>query len=247
VGGLIGYLSFYSSSFVTFFCGLRKSTIAIIYLIGFTLIIFRVALLQFSIFKVFEELIFCLFFAFVILEQNYSRNSIFKLSKNKTLSSLGKYTYGLYCLHMIAITGSKEICKIFDIDSSLFGVIFVQTFLSLLLSMIMAYISYEFFEKYFLSLKEKLNVIKNTIIEKENYSIFSECYNWDLLNTSQRKEVYAQSFKFDLNIMNALLNQFNYLDLLQNDTIWGYQNDKKIFIAKAPGIFNIFKKRCKLN
>jgi peptidoglycan/LPS O-acetylase OafA/YrhL len=243
LGGLIGFLSFNSSSFVNFFQGLNKSSIAITYLVGFTLIIFRSTLLQFSIFILFEELICCLFFAFIILEQNYSNNSIFKLSKNKMLSSLGKYTYGLYCLHMIAITGSKEVCKMFNMDRSLFGVIFVQTFLSLFLSMVMAYISYEFFEKYFLSLKEKFYAVKHAIIEKEKYSIFSECYNWDLLNTSQRTEIYAQSFKFDRNIMNALLNQFNYVDVLQNDTIWGYLSDKKIFIAKAPGIFNIFKKR----
>ncbi|HYG37904.1 MAG TPA: acyltransferase [Cytophagales bacterium] len=159
VGGLIGLLSFQSNAFVDFFKHLGKWKILMVYIAGFGFIFFKDDIMNTHTLIAISALIISLFFAFIILEQNYSDHSFFKLKNNKIISSMGKYTYGLYCLHMIGIAVAKEICTYLNINNTLFGVLFWQTLLSLTLSMLMSYVSYEFYEKPFLKLKGKFSFI----------------------------------------------------------------------------------------
>jgi peptidoglycan/LPS O-acetylase OafA/YrhL len=99
----------------------------------------------------FNSIIPMFFFGFVIVEQNYSNKSFFKLGRIKALNWLGKISYGLYLTHMIAIY----------MVNFLFSEIFPNKFMSLhilivfVLTITLSSLSYTYFEKYFLKLKNK--------------------------------------------------------------------------------------------
>lgn len=99
IGGLGAYLSYHSDAFRKFVSGLSKWLILVVYVIGFTYCIFYHALDTIPYWGVVHRLITGLFFAFIILEQNFADSSLFKLGNYKRITHWGKITYGLYLLH----------------------------------------------------------------------------------------------------------------------------------------------------
>jgi peptidoglycan/LPS O-acetylase OafA/YrhL len=96
-----------------------------------------------------------LFFAFVVLEQNFCSHSICKVSRLAWMTRLGRYTYGLYLLHAIVIT---------ILDRALFTAGIAPTSMwygavlgpvGLAASIGFAAFSYQAFEKRFLRLKSR--------------------------------------------------------------------------------------------
>jgi peptidoglycan/LPS O-acetylase OafA/YrhL len=134
---------------------LKKRTIFLVYLSGFIVFFFRSDLLfcnQYIL--IFERLIISIIFLLVILEQNYSINSFFKLGNLGVVSNLGKVTYGLYCLHFIGILVALKLTSLMGLNSNIWQVIFIETPLSLVISILIAKISFKFFELPFLKLKK---------------------------------------------------------------------------------------------
>jgi peptidoglycan/LPS O-acetylase OafA/YrhL len=86
---------------------------------------------------------------FVILEQNYAQNSFYKMQRFTHISRLGKYTYGMYCLHFIAILITLKITGMTGLNQSLWQVVFLETGLALLLTILIAKLSYTYFEQPF--------------------------------------------------------------------------------------------------
>jgi peptidoglycan/LPS O-acetylase OafA/YrhL len=152
LGGLFGLSAFYSTSFINFFKNLSKSIIFIIYTIGLLYYTFGSHLsISFG-----SQFIMCVFYAFIICEQNYAENSLFKFGRWKFGSKQGKYTYGLYMLHPIGIQVAVVLYKLIGInnaDNFLYGSGYV--IISLVVSYMLAYLSYHYFESYFLGLKNK--------------------------------------------------------------------------------------------
>ncbi|MBW6482157.1 MAG: acyltransferase [Vicingaceae bacterium] len=141
---------------------LNKKYIALIYLLTIIVYFFRSELLYTSFeIRIFERLIVSIIFLFVILEQNYAQNSFYKLSNLKYISKLGKITYGLYCLHFIGILISINLTKIFSFNTSLWQVLLLETFLALLITIVISKISYQYLESPFLRLKNKFNSFVN--------------------------------------------------------------------------------------
>jgi peptidoglycan/LPS O-acetylase OafA/YrhL len=95
----------------------------------------------------------------IILEQNYARNSFFKLSDFKTLSKLGTITYGMYCLHFFAIFVVTNLTLRYHLNSEVWEVVILEPLASLVLTIIISKLSYRFFESWFLSLKERFSFI----------------------------------------------------------------------------------------
>jgi peptidoglycan/LPS O-acetylase OafA/YrhL len=92
-----------------------------------------------------------LFFGYIIVEQNFSRTSFYKIKNFPTLTWLGKISYGLYLTHMIAIsiviglfTNGEEYVLLKDI-------------LTIGIAILISALSFYTLEKYFLSLKTKLS------------------------------------------------------------------------------------------
>jgi len=89
------------------------------------------------------------------LENHHSEKSFYKMGNFKLLSRLGQYTYGLYCLHEIAIFITKVVLGKLHLNSQLWQLLILEGGMSLLLSLALAYVSYTFYESRFLKLKNK--------------------------------------------------------------------------------------------
>lgn len=109
--------------------------------------------------RVFERPLIAFVILLIILEQNYCEKSFFKMSSFKWISKLGTITYGLYCLHFIGILIVITISKKMHLNTSVWEVLFLEMPFSLLLTILISYISFNWFEKYFLKIKERFSFI----------------------------------------------------------------------------------------
>lgn len=130
----------------------------LLYVIVLIIFLFRHSL-TFDIFiiQVLERSIIACLFLLVILEQNYAEHSLFKLNRFKTITSLGVISYGLYCLHSIAFFIIGNLTKMLIINNSIWMVI-GETVLAFGLTIAMAKISFAYFERPFLRLKNKFSI-----------------------------------------------------------------------------------------
>jgi peptidoglycan/LPS O-acetylase OafA/YrhL len=105
--------------------------------------------------KIIEPYIFGLLFSSTLLII-IPKDTVFKISDSNMISRLGIYTYGLYLLHPISINFIIQLNTKLNLKLSenyLFIFIFCS---SLLLVILTSSISYHFFEKQFLKLKDKI-------------------------------------------------------------------------------------------
>ena len=113
VGGLLAYSAVRTAAPQRWCQSLGRRQIVVLYLAAVALLLLRdtvyaptssylVQRLQ-SLLTIFRRLILSVSFAFIIAEQNWAVNSPLKLSRLWLLSNLGKYTYGLYLLHPLAL------------------------------------------------------------------------------------------------------------------------------------------------
>lgn len=142
--------------FKTFIENLKKYQIVILYLLFIIIFLFRKEILMTDSFiRIFERTFISIVIMFIILEQCYAKNSIFKMKNCKIISKLGIISYGLYCLHFIGILITINITKMLGINTSLWQIVFIEMPLSLIFTILIAKISYRFYEKPFLKFKEK--------------------------------------------------------------------------------------------
>jgi peptidoglycan/LPS O-acetylase OafA/YrhL len=159
IGGFAAWLSQRNNFFEKLFQKIPKAWTIIFYITTALLIIFWYQLFLFRILITLRRIIMATCFAWIILEQNYNTKSFFKISNFKTISSLGKYTYALYCLHPIGISFTVAALRAAGLNHEAWQIIFLQLPVSLLLSILLSYVSYHAFEKHFLRLKEKFAYI----------------------------------------------------------------------------------------
>ncbi|MBL0256264.1 MAG: acyltransferase [Bacteroidetes bacterium] len=160
IGAVAAWLIHTSSGFREFVKNLTKPNIAFIYFLFIVIYLFRLPLLKeiFAI-RIFDRLIVSIVLVFILLEQTYSENSFFKLSNLKTISGLGVITYGLYCFHFVGILIALTITRLLGINNQLWQVLVLETILGLAITIGISKLSYVYFEKYFLNLKEKFSFI----------------------------------------------------------------------------------------
>ncbi|GAB4128588.1 MAG: hypothetical protein OHK0045_03010 [Raineya sp.] len=154
IGALSAYIVFYYQGIRSKIENISKLTISLIYIGGCGLLYAKFSNMYIAYLK---DIFVGLFFMFIILEQSFCKNSIFKLVKFKYLSSLGKYTYSLYSLHLIVLFIYVFILKIINIEgivnSNCIAIILILG--CLIFSLVISYASYHYYEKPFLTLKEK--------------------------------------------------------------------------------------------
>ncbi|MES2730584.1 MAG: acyltransferase [Bacteroidota bacterium] len=153
-GALSAWLCLTFTSFTLFFKNLKKTPILLIYIVGILLILNVETIFIGNVLIAFERVIIAIFFSFVILEQNYAKHSVCKITSFRLLSNLGKYTYGLYCLHLIVLLFISSFFGLFRLKESIFTLAF-QSILALLVSLASSWVSYHYFEKHFLQWKKK--------------------------------------------------------------------------------------------
>jgi peptidoglycan/LPS O-acetylase OafA/YrhL len=159
LGGLFAYLVSYENRFKTFVTEMHKGFIIAIYVatLGFTL--FKDSIFVPGWPVIFERIVIAFLFGMIILEQNYSKHSLFKMGRFKTISKLGIYTYGLYCLHFLGLYFAIKIMDILRLNGSLSWVSFTMITVALLISVVISLLSYHLYEKWFLRLKDKFAFI----------------------------------------------------------------------------------------
>ncbi len=126
----------------------------LIYTVGFILIVFRKDLFMIPILVIFERLIFSLFFAFIIYDQTFAKTSLFKIGNFRKISFLGKFTYGLYCLHIPAMVFTEGFAMMGGIHESAGWIFYGKTISTFLLSLVFCLLSFRYLESPFLRYKE---------------------------------------------------------------------------------------------
>ena len=160
IGGL-GAVLVQKNSVRTMIENTRPGFIAALYCVMILVFFFRSEIVETSqSVRIFERSIVAVLFLCIILEQNYAKHSLFKLGDFKLLSKLGTITYGLYCLHFIGILITTNAFKLFQWNNHVWQVLFMETFVALMITIMLAAISYRYFELPFLRLKEKFSYLQ---------------------------------------------------------------------------------------
>ena len=93
---------------------------------------------------------------YIIVFQCFSGRMAFK--HIPFIDSIGKYTYGLYLYHVICnFIIHILIDDVLKWQENMFVIFMLRPFLSLLLSLVVSYLSYQYIEAYFLKLKDKFS------------------------------------------------------------------------------------------
>jgi peptidoglycan/LPS O-acetylase OafA/YrhL len=158
IGGLAAYCSISSSRFVKYFKDLNPYVIKCFYVLIGVMFFFQGEIFALnSRMQIFQVPVMAALFGFIILEQVYSKNSFFKMRNNRVFSVLGRYTYGLYCLHVLAMAIGHMVVTKMSMNTTIWHIILIETPFNLGLALIIAYISYTFYEAPFLRLKAKFS------------------------------------------------------------------------------------------
>ncbi len=160
VGGL-GALMIHTTTLNKKIATIGKGYIVALYAAVVLIFLFRDTIQSsYYLLRVVERIIIAFVFLMVILEQNYAKNSLFKMGNFKLFSELGTISYGLYCLHFIGILITTNTFKIFHFNNNLWQVLILETIFAFIITIIIAKLSYRYFESPFLKLKHKLSFIR---------------------------------------------------------------------------------------
>ena len=156
VGAIIAWIAFTKHDWFENLLSLRRSTWYLIYVLLVLNLVAYHRLYDTSIGIIFERLFLSILFGLVIFEQCFSKDRLFNLGKWKPVNYLGKISYGLYMFHGIVITLVLKSQYWFGDPEGELTLCIWRPLTVLVLTIGLAALSYEFFEKNFLKLKSKL-------------------------------------------------------------------------------------------
>ena len=161
IGAFGAWLILERPNFLHYINKLSKAQILSIYVLLILIFLFRDEwMLNSYISRVFERSFISIVMLLVILEQCYAKSSFFKMSKFRIPSKLGVITYGLYCIHFIIISGTIAVTKLLGWNKQTWQVVFLETGIALILTIIVSWLSYKYFETPFLKLKDRFGYFK---------------------------------------------------------------------------------------
>jgi peptidoglycan/LPS O-acetylase OafA/YrhL len=146
--------------------------LSIIYKKSFQIILFLVLALLLFFPKIVNYQFYALIFILVIMNLSKNPSSIFNL-EYKPLAYLGKISYGIYMYHCFTIIPAIYlVTKILGLALNFYSEILI-CIIALVCTIFIATLSYEYFEKWFLKLKDKISrpVPKPIIAELPNYPV----------------------------------------------------------------------------
>jgi len=147
LGAIAAYIAFNHHKILLVIQQIKKPIIFIIYALFIILTLFYFQLFTTRAPVSIEKIIFGLLFCFIILEQSYSKNSIIKLGGNKVINYLGQLSLGLYIYHGLILTVFVYFTKNNSSPTSYMQVFVYQPVSILMLTILLAILSYEVFEK----------------------------------------------------------------------------------------------------
>ena len=153
-GGIFGYLSYYHFKLISKIVN-RYSVFIFITVVILVILMFMSVNNYFGF-----PLIVLISFIIGIIITHQSFTNKFELRKVPFLERIGKYTYGLYLYHVICnFIINTVFIDLFNIEDTIFLSIIVKPFSSLILSFLLSYYSYHYFESFFLKLKTKFRTV----------------------------------------------------------------------------------------
>ena len=162
IGGLFAYAIKSNQRIRSFFESTSTLTHALLFAVFFILLMWGDILLSFSYAPALRRIAFSLCFAMIIASQAMTcQNSVLNLGKISFANWWGKYTYGIYLIHPIALTFVDIAMRAAHINSKAPLAILFMGIVGFPLTLLMSWVSYEFFESRFLALKAKFAVIKS--------------------------------------------------------------------------------------
>jgi peptidoglycan/LPS O-acetylase OafA/YrhL len=150
IGGVIGLWAFNGGA-QRAFENIPRWAIVLGYIAGCSLLVLEGHLFR-GVFFIFERFVPGIVFAFILLEQVYSKHSFFKIDRVWGFYNSGKLTYGFYMFHCIFIYYWAIFFRNHGLTENLFHyclfilAVFVSTYA-------LAWISFYYFEEQFLKLK----------------------------------------------------------------------------------------------
>lgn len=160
IGALGAWLIATSSRFRRRVEEAAKWHVVILYMAVGLVFFFRSELLLRSpVIAVFERSIIALLFLGVIFDQTYVRKRLFQLGRSALLTNLGKISYGLYCLHFVGILVVTTLTKKAALNTAVWQVLVLESFASLLVTIVLAKLSFRLLERPFLKLKDRFSAI----------------------------------------------------------------------------------------
>ncbi|MDP3557229.1 MAG: acyltransferase [Bacteroidota bacterium] len=159
IGGVGAWMVFKKK----YFQKVLSNTVLIFSLVAvIALIYFTPSTIQDGIFLVYSVL-----FLIIILNVSLNTMSVIKI-ENKLFIFLGNISYGLYMYHLIVVAAFIGFLKYigFQVDNSFVSQLVVYSG-AILLTILVAWLSYHYFESWFLKLKHKFTVIKSGSFTEE--------------------------------------------------------------------------------
>lgn len=162
LGGFCAYAALHRPAFSRFFANNPAYLRIALYLAGLAILIFgRSIWPSEQAYIIGQRLLNTAFFAYVIMDQNYSHYTWWKMSNMRFMSRWGKYTYGLYLLHPVLYgyvdlwlrpytEGMPHVWEVILIG--LLAAVFIH---------LCCYLSYHFFEMPFLKLKARFSRVQS--------------------------------------------------------------------------------------
>jgi peptidoglycan/LPS O-acetylase OafA/YrhL len=160
IGAAGAWLIIVSTKFKKYIENLKKYKIIIIYSLFFFIYLFRDEFLTVNYgLRIFERMFIAICIILIILEQCFSKKSLFKMSNYKNISKLGVISYGLYCLHTICILIAATLAKKLSINRHLSQLVLIEIPVAFILTIVFSKISFKYFETPFLKFKNKFSYI----------------------------------------------------------------------------------------
>lgn len=134
---------------------LNKRNHAVVYLIGVPALLLGYFFTKGTVFSLVVPLITCAFYGYVILEQTYSKDSIVKFRKLKTLSKLGRISYGLIVYQSIVLVITLISFESLELEIASLFVKALFFVIGMILTYLVANFSYRVIEKAALTIRRE--------------------------------------------------------------------------------------------
>ncbi len=156
IGGLMAYLIKKYSKIKFFFETSSTRTHLVLFFISFILLFYRDSIFSFNYGEAISRFFISFSFALAICAQAITKSkSRLNLGNFSFANKWGKYTYGIYLIHPIAITFIDIITRVLHISKTNFTASFTLGVLGFILTLALSKISFKYYESRFLLLKGK--------------------------------------------------------------------------------------------
>lgn len=161
IGGFMAYLIKVYCKFRRFFENISTIGHLFLFIFSFCLALWCTSIFSFKYGDAIGRFFISISFALIISAQAISKKeSKLNLRNLSFANKWGKYTYGIYLIHPIAITIVDVLFRVLHISKTNFINLFTIGVFGFLLTLFLSKISFKYYESIFLALKDKFTRIK---------------------------------------------------------------------------------------